>query len=138
MILTHFWPLFHLRISQVVCFYWQNVWKTPMEQFISFFWRFACVRNKWALNVYHKAPSWHQGHSSCKTWAEVWLTNFCVLTKWTTLKHLENEDCNSGLHIVHEPKNKCNYNWMGFGMYPESSITGGMEFRFPYYSIGRG
>ena len=30
--LTHFRPMFHLWINQVVGFYWQNVWKTPVEE----------------------------------------------------------------------------------------------------------
>ena len=30
--LTHFRPMFHLRINQVVGFYYQNVWKTPVEE----------------------------------------------------------------------------------------------------------
>ena len=30
--LTRFQPMFHLWIDQVVGFYYQNVWKTPVEE----------------------------------------------------------------------------------------------------------
>ena len=30
--LTHFRPMFHLSLNQVVGFYQQNVWKTPVEE----------------------------------------------------------------------------------------------------------
>ena len=30
--LTHFWPIFHLLINQVIDFYWQNVSETPVEE----------------------------------------------------------------------------------------------------------
>ena len=37
--LTHFRPMFHLRTNQVVDFYQQNVWKTPVEE-----WHFkTCI-----------------------------------------------------------------------------------------------
>ena len=30
-ILTHFWPMFHLWINLIVGFYWQNAWKAPVK-----------------------------------------------------------------------------------------------------------
>ena len=31
-VINPFWPMFHLWINQVVGFYLQNVWKTPVEE----------------------------------------------------------------------------------------------------------
>ena len=30
--LTHFRPMFHLYRNQIVGFYYQNVWETPVEE----------------------------------------------------------------------------------------------------------
>ena len=44
--LTHFRPMFHLRRSQVVGFYLQNAWKTPVEE-----WHFPSQNQLPGLSV---------------------------------------------------------------------------------------
>ena len=58
--LTHFQPMFQLWINQVVGCYYQNVWKTPVEEW---HFKYRCRSSTWEVRhdcMFQPNSSWHQ------------------------------------------------------------------------------